>query len=384
MALLANGSWAEGTRRTRLVDLCCRNCKKCLHRKFLMTASDSLPNELQNSGLEARDFTRQGGRDLWNQTPLHLAARWSPNETALLLIIQFLGRPNVHQLVNVKDIDGDTFMHILGRRWSKVIRRLRSTIGIISSVLLLAELFETVTDLKSDIINGLSQMSYREVSLALRKSDRFWWEMSITSPMIRYEEVTIQGRTCLMSFIEASQAYGWEMSVVLEILASMLDGLGADVNLRDRDGNTALQYAVRAQLDKVALFLVRSSINVHARNSQNQSVLHLTNVHYQKATRRPSPGLVYDHPDRAERLYARAHSLLAGVFDCLSRPNRQQVDQSLQFIEKLRDAIALADGVQNSSHHTDQSFYLPAESTPGPYELYSTPNPYELDSMAAP
>ncbi|KAI8633715.1 ankyrin [Xylariaceae sp. FL1651] len=104
-------------KRGKVVQMCCSHQTLCLHRKFLMTASnDSLPSELRNEGLLDQDFTLQHGRDIWNETPLHLAAGWAPDASALPLLLLFLERCE-SQLVNVKNIDGETFMHILARRW---------------------------------------------------------------------------------------------------------------------------------------------------------------------------------------------------------------------------------------------------------------------------
>jgi hypothetical protein len=62
------------------------------------------------------DFTTQHGRDPWNETALHLAASWGPDDTALLLLLQFLDRCE-SKLVNIKNVNGDTFMHAVARRW---------------------------------------------------------------------------------------------------------------------------------------------------------------------------------------------------------------------------------------------------------------------------
>ncbi|KAI3316962.1 ankyrin [Xylariaceae sp. AK1471] len=106
----------KGARDT-LIKLCCSHNRECLHRKFLNTASkEPPPRELRNEGLRDRDFTVRYGRDAWNDTPLHLAARSAPDDTALSLLLQFLDRCEP-TLANVKNIDGETFMHIIARRW---------------------------------------------------------------------------------------------------------------------------------------------------------------------------------------------------------------------------------------------------------------------------
>ncbi|KAI0436174.1 hypothetical protein F4803DRAFT_557275 [Xylaria telfairii] len=74
--------------------------------------------ELNNVGLEDECFTKEKGKDLWNQTTLHLAAKWESNELTLLRIWQFLDKyTNPRAVLNIKSIEGQTFMHILARRW---------------------------------------------------------------------------------------------------------------------------------------------------------------------------------------------------------------------------------------------------------------------------
>ncbi|KAJ8130924.1 hypothetical protein O1611_g2703 [Lasiodiplodia mahajangana] len=132
----------------KLIQLCCRYRKNCIHRKFLQTASpQSLPAELENGGLNQKDFTMQYGRDFWNRTAFHLAAEWAPDELSIPLILYFLNQrpcecqspdssdagqhldkcehPYHHRrapdLLNVKNIDGETFMHVLSRRWRTLV-----------------------------------------------------------------------------------------------------------------------------------------------------------------------------------------------------------------------------------------------------------------------
>ncbi|KAI0100227.1 ankyrin [Nemania sp. FL0031] len=134
-------------KKAKLIKLCCQYRSDCIHRKFLQTASlQSLPAELENEGLRQKDFTMHRGRDVWNHTPFHLAAEWASDELAIPLVVYFLEqRPcqcqvssshnagqrlnnceaPYHQrtpgLLNVKNIDGETFMHVLSRRWCKLV-----------------------------------------------------------------------------------------------------------------------------------------------------------------------------------------------------------------------------------------------------------------------
>ncbi|KAK3315458.1 hypothetical protein B0H66DRAFT_344856 [Apodospora peruviana] len=105
-------------RNSIVIRLCCQFRHDCLHRKVLLTVTtDDIPQPLKGAGeVKNTDLGSKYGRDKWNETALHLTARWAPESTVMTHLIDLLRRAHP-SIINVRNIDGDTFMHVLANRW---------------------------------------------------------------------------------------------------------------------------------------------------------------------------------------------------------------------------------------------------------------------------
>ncbi|KAK4207215.1 hypothetical protein QBC37DRAFT_99713 [Rhypophila decipiens] len=108
----------DAERNRIVIQLCCQYRHDCLHRKVLLTVTpDTIPPALRGAGnVRITDLGSKYGRDKWNETALHLVARWAPEATVLKHLMDLLRRAH-NSIINVRNIDGDTFMHVLAHRW---------------------------------------------------------------------------------------------------------------------------------------------------------------------------------------------------------------------------------------------------------------------------
>jgi Ankyrin repeats (many copies) len=112
-------------RNSLLLKLCCANHKDCIHRRVCETLKyESLHAALQNSRQGALDWPDLGinsGRDIWGETALHLIARWAPSLDFTIAINFLLDLASLCEtsFINIGNVNGDTFMHILARQWHK-------------------------------------------------------------------------------------------------------------------------------------------------------------------------------------------------------------------------------------------------------------------------
>ncbi|KAI0540559.1 ankyrin [Xylaria digitata] len=137
---------AESAENTALIKLCCGNSLKrpggCLHRRFLIAALGGSGFD-PGSVFEKVCFTTiDQSRDVWNQTLLHLAAKWAPDDTAISMVLEIIGimesinnehrlplREHVRNKLNVKHVQWESFMHILARRWCDLIMPTNMTLA---------------------------------------------------------------------------------------------------------------------------------------------------------------------------------------------------------------------------------------------------------------
>ena len=119
LPIFPTGLGEDDAERNRIViTLCCQYRHDCLHRKVLLTVTpDTIPPALRGAGnVRITDLGSKYGRDKWNETALHLVARWAPEATVLKHLVDLLRRAH-SSIINVRNIDGDTFMHVLAHRW---------------------------------------------------------------------------------------------------------------------------------------------------------------------------------------------------------------------------------------------------------------------------
>ena len=104
-------------RNKLIIELCCQWQPDCLHRKAAQLATGS---DLATvfSKLALKEGSIKDERDIWNASILHLLAQWGTDisiVSLLSLIVHYCER----SMVTARNIDGDTFLHILARRWSE-------------------------------------------------------------------------------------------------------------------------------------------------------------------------------------------------------------------------------------------------------------------------
>lgn len=99
-----------------IIELCCQWRPDCLHRRVAQLISGSNQAAEMTSQLAAGPI--KDDRDIWNSTILHLLAQWGKDMSvvSLLSLIVHNCQPS---MVSARNIDGDTFFHILARRWSE-------------------------------------------------------------------------------------------------------------------------------------------------------------------------------------------------------------------------------------------------------------------------
>ncbi|KAF2971720.1 hypothetical protein GQX73_g1796 [Xylaria multiplex] len=355
---------AKSAENTALIKLCCGNSLKrtggCLHRRFLMAA-------LRGSGFDSGSVfarpcftTIDYGRDVWNQTLLHLAAKWAPDSTAISMVLEAIGImesindehrlppcEHVRNILNVRHVQWESFMHIIARRWcdldmptdmtmasfcSRVddkgylfnlrdgsgrsffdcflasleshrmtdtqIRRARSS--LLSLAELSSDKFHRITNYGfGGLDNWPLELSYfyQELSYlrlnyylppiaelvavitsdpenefhALLRTGRLepsHFQHSLCESWNDVSAYNNNGKTPVMVLIEDFDLYPKPQAL------NLLDAFirhGSDLRLVDREGNTALHYAVKAQLPQVAERLILAGVDIHAKNLNGHS-----------------------------------------------------------------------------------------------------------------
>ncbi|KAI1121601.1 ankyrin [Nemania abortiva] len=366
---------------TDIIRLCCQpkrtRGETCIHRKFLMTVQKhTLPPELGNNGLDDQCFTGSDCRDIWNQTALHLAAKWAPNEVALRLLSDFLDKyRNPATILNIKSLEGKTFMHIVAERWYCFVPQSGITLAsFCSKVVSLGYIFtqldgngrtffdcflsalenlDMITSLHNYQVNEdlrsllelQSEREFRRITHTKKPIPVFqpWvWFFDNLSTVLSAKADT-EDENGSDSFLEQEhlesdvipQSYGynpegktWIMALIEIATTCELDQreemwlnacleYQADLQLVDRDGNTALHYAVRAQLPMVASRLIAHGIDVGARNLNGKSAFHLATMSYYSISHSLEP-------DETGTRYARAQSILVRLFNGPFRKREQQ------------------------------------------------------------
>jgi ankyrin repeat protein len=396
-----NSSTSE--KNAKLIMLCCQNRKDCIHRKYIQTNGlQTLTAEQTCNGLGWKDFTIQHGRDIWNHTAFHLAAEWAPDEFAIPLMQCFLDQrprqcqftdppipstyhdkcrsPALHKrvpdILNVKNIAGETFMHVLARRWrtlvfpphmtaalfcSSVVREgfdlslhdsfgrtffswlvdsmrhswprieaditLRSFSWMLSDLLVESGLSRDALAFVGGILQGTEMsiiVEHMQQSYDITHNHRYG------DPLVNREDKNLYrdrgaginaydeyGRTDLMALINLLQdpASNESGAPTLDRINTCISQ-GPDLNLLDRSGNTALHYAVRAGFPRVVELLIDSGININARNLQGVSAMELAVAQYKKVARPSSKDLSV--------AYARVQEVLIRLFESATRRGRSR------------------------------------------------------------
>lgn len=89
-----------------LVKLCCVHRPDCIHRRVQATA-------MRLYSLTPEDLSLEHGRDMFGETVRHIAARWAPVDVFRTLHLERADP----RAINLKNVAGDTFVHILGPLW---------------------------------------------------------------------------------------------------------------------------------------------------------------------------------------------------------------------------------------------------------------------------
>jgi ankyrin repeat protein len=118
------------------------------------------------------------------------------------------------------------------------------------------------------------------------------------------------GRTVLMAVLESMENCDIPGDIS-KALVDMLLAYGADLRLRDRDGNTALHYAVRTQIPQVVKMIIGSGVDIHARNLNGESGMGLAVKQYELARPKQLPA--------AKKAYGVSQNTLVKFFDAGGR-----------------------------------------------------------------
>ncbi|KAJ2990274.1 hypothetical protein NUW58_g3035 [Xylaria curta] len=359
--------------KARLIKLCCLHRKDCIHRKFLQTASrEVLPTNLQNGGLTLQDFTMEHGRDIWNYTPLHLAAEWASADIALSLVHTFLYLCE-SDILNLRNIWGETFVHVLVRRWSSLggdcvfggigefftritdqgfdlnICDRQNTTAVACLIRCMAQ------DWKPDAVrSGLSSLlslrydpfwhvaarsiSDNDLQFIYKESQSNWdnWQHKYEEICeIRLKSGLLIHEKCLVPCYKSGEGINSTRSSTniehdkngrtclmaliyqMECPASKselesIDSIlleNPDLRLLDHDGNTALHYAVRAGLSQIVQKLIQAGIDAHAHDTQGNTTVDLALLQYAESSRpRNAPFSAW---------YANSQAVLVRVLDSI-------------------------------------------------------------------
>ncbi|KAI3321168.1 ankyrin [Xylariaceae sp. AK1471] len=358
-----NSSDPTADENTKLIMLCCSSPKDCIHKKYNRTAgSQTLPTGEVCDGLSPKDFTMRYGRDIWNRSAFHLAAKWASDELVIPLLTHFISQkprqPEGPDILNVKNVDGETFMHVLVRRWRVVVFHGHGGVASFCS-LVVAEGFDSSlrnrlgrtfirclidqmqywgdSEAKSTLESfgctlgillssaGLPPTLSNYVHGKLRNTDcenhyfgmqyyQVVYQNMCLSPEnpsqdggIGINAYDINGRTYLMALITTlgdATSNGSDVAVLEKIKSCISQK--PDLNLLDPNGNTALHYATRANRQEVIELLTNSSINVDARNLQGLSAEDVAKAGY---------NLIRPGNQGSGAAYARVQGVLVRLFD---------------------------------------------------------------------
>ncbi|KAI1130253.1 ankyrin [Nemania abortiva] len=352
------------SKNMKLIKLCCQFRRDCIHQKYLHTAgSQTLPTGLEHGGLRPPDLDVRYGRDIWNQSALHLAAEWASDELAIPLLIHFIGeRPRQSggpDILNIKNIDGETFMHVLVRNWRRLVfpqdsnaasfcafvivegfdRGLRDRSGrtfmaclvdqmrsswVHSEVESTLESFGhmlgilvSTAGLAPDSLDFIHSKGYDSYWMGLQyhqeayqiMPEAYQHRLELLKDDIGINEYDIYGRTPLMALIKKLEGIvpggEGEVAVLKEINTCVSHK--PDLRLLDRNGDTALHYAVRAKHVQVIVLLLNSGIEIHAQNLQGLSAMDVAAAQYGELAR---PG-----SQDSSIKYAQAQGTLVQLFD---------------------------------------------------------------------
>lgn len=366
-------------RNKLVIEFCCQRRPTCIHRQAAQLISNSEPTYVFHELFSNLDVLKKE-RDIWNSTVLHLLAQWAKDASVMPLLIGIISECE-RSTINSRNIDGDTFLHILARRWCHItkslddivlinfigllsakgfcfdIRNFRGynvlasfipedfagftiytaptifhlrVVGILRSLLdeeyggrFLSELFATIplesgqNPLSSFLSAFVSVFLWSEtasqtfdeseIRLVLETRERFEFYREALAMHImprpslhvylrdRTSTATIsielldqgadpneynkEGQTCLMALLQRSTEPRIPEGTVTGLVQILLDH-GALVNLRDQEGNTALHYAVNAELPDVVQQLIKAGVDLDARNIEGKTGSDIAINHY--------------------------------------------------------------------------------------------------------
>ena len=382
-----------------IIKFCCAKRWDCLHRRASQLCSgESLEKVLGKDLPKGRYILDE--RDIWNSTLLHLLAQWGKDVSVVHLICQILPYAE-YSVINARNINGDTFLHVLGLRWYALVadtetedlanslinvasvlrfqfnvrnsrgqnafatfipekieaavlgvcpsgnpwraaRTLRGMLGVQDGGLFLSQSLATIThETKASIRSMLWRLrDSNEVAFGpetwvhdvLRDFDH-WQNRACLIPYgpvpslhtyLQHQttisvdlldqgadpnEYNQSGKTCLMVLLEKSTLLHLSESATIRLTRMLLDR-GANLSLLDRDGNSALHYAVSASFPDVVQLLLEARADPDAKNLAGKSAGDIAIKHCEVA--RPGRG--------NETLYAAAQKMLIRLFDTSRKP----------------------------------------------------------------
>lgn len=407
-------------RNMATAQICCLASQDCIHRRAVRICSDQTPGARSvvdcSRFMNPEDRTAENGRDIWNETILHLVARWGDDELTCLMLNDVLTqcRP---QLVNIRNIDGDTFLHVLCRRWARWPAEYAAYIVEVASVagkqgfrfqtcnsdgltafacmipeypfpgVTALDAIETVRSLETllDIQYGNKQTLFDSLLMVAPQDNMIYdrvikflealqwapWTTTqeaerhlVDNTLLRFQthvvtpqqshmqinkprlfdmydsihtqslhqhidrlgsgtgdtygqlesvlssgadpnEYNVRRLTCIMHVIEKMRLGTITSYVGIPMIGQLIE-YGADLRLRDANGNNALHHAVRAHLPDVVQLLVRAGIDVEARNSKGETALDLAFKHYERYAKML---------DKSGEHYGRLQSTFVRLFD---------------------------------------------------------------------
>ncbi|KAK4182137.1 hypothetical protein QBC35DRAFT_549478 [Podospora australis] len=329
------------TRNATLIELCCSIRHDCLHRQVSTFLSSG--NVLSTLGEVA--LCR---RDIWNETVLHLVARWAPCESFLSILDDLVIQMSSKSL-NSRNIDGNTFLHIVADRWH-CHDNSNSTPTELETTQLAGLMFRagesgynfqalpigrSVEDTEARIAKfvkscfGIDKVAGTvfPTSLPQPRVGPLHSEANILHAMLNWvpkpsvqtfsrflndgadpNDYNKDGQTLVMAVIE-NMAKRRLSEQEGSILINMLVAVGADLEQRDYQGNTALGYAVRRRFSGAVQQLIQLGIWVYAKNRNGETALQLAVQQYEGIRAKVKGGLGY----------GRSQTILVKLFDSVAQ-----------------------------------------------------------------